>query len=458
MKKILALLLAVVMVMGLFAACGENDTPSTTSGNKTTTGSNNPPVTSQNGDENTEPVVITVWTMYAEADDPTFTSSRFQTLVDQFNATHTDIQIELSNAKTYDNIITAISASDTPDIFQMYWQYAPSLAEIGAILELTDYVENDAAFDKADFLDSVWNLCSVDDSIYSIPLNASTTYILYNPKVLAENGWDHFPTTMEEFEQCALDCTKLNADGSIDVMGFNPIFPWQDDVLWPVAFNASWMDENGDVDFDNEGIRAAYSFQKRLIDAVGGYEKVSAWGTDYNSSRCTTADPVLTGKAAMRFNGDSGLARFEGAGVELGLTYGEDFAIAPLPVSMLTAGVFEINAKSEHPDAAWTVLSYLCSKESMAYMAEGELNRGSFMPRVSALDALAAMDVTDAVKEACSLLKSEELVSFPMSPFVNEYLTAISTNMSEYLRGNLDLDTAVANVQQEAQAACDSYK
>lgn len=94
----------------------------------------------------------------------------------------------------------------------------------------------------------------------------------------------------------------------------------------------------------------------------------------------------------------------------------------------------------------------------MEFMAEGELNRGSFMPRVSALDALAEMDMTDAVKEACKLLKSEELVSFPMSPFVNEYLTAISTHMGEYLRGNLDLDTAVANVQEEAQAACDSYK
>ena len=80
------------------------------------------------------------------------------------------------------------------------------------------------------------------------------------------------------------------------------------------------------------------------------------------------------------------------------------------------------------------------------------------MPRTSALDALAAMNVSNAVKEAASLLKSETLVSFPMSAFVNEYLTAISTNMSEYLRGNLDLDTAIANVQEEAQAACDSYK
>lgn len=455
MKKILALLLAAVMVLGLFTACGNSGTTTTTtSGNDNNDTTAAPDTTAGNAD----PVVVTVWTMYAESDEPTATSNRYQHLVDEFNATHTDIQIELSNAKTYDNIVTAISANNVPDIFQMYWQYAPSLAENGAILELTDYVNNDADFDKADFLDSVWNLCSVGESIYSIPITASTTYILYNPKVLADNGWDHFPTTMEEFEQCALDCMKLNADGTIDVMGFNPIFPWRDDVLWPAAFGATWMTEDGNVDFANDGMKEVYAFQKRLIDAAGGYDQVSAWGTDYYSTRCTTTDPVLTGKAAMRFNADSGLAGFQEAAEELNLVYGEDYAIATLPNSMLTAGVFEINAKTENPDAAWTVMSYLNSKEAMAYLAEGGYNKGAFMPRISALDALAAMDVTDAVKEACGLLKTETLISFPMSAYVNEYLTAIGTHMNEYLMGNLDIDTAVANVQDEAQTACDSYK
>lgn len=456
MKKLIALLLALCMVFTL-AACGgsgSEETEGAQANNESESAQNNETEATQAG----EPVVVTVWTMYAESDEPTATSSRYQTLVDEWNATHTDIQIELSNAKTYDNIITAISAGATPDIFQMYWQYAPSLAEIGAIMDLTDYVKNDAEFDYDDFLPSVWNLCSVGESIYSIPITASTTYILYNPKVLAENGWDHFPATMEEFEQCAMDCLKLNADGTIDVMGFDPIFPWQDDVLWPAAFGAEWLDANGDVAFNNDTMKETYAFQKRLIDAAGGYEQVAAWGTDYYSTRCTTTDPVLTGKAAMRFNGDSGLAGFQEAAIELGLTYGEDYAIAALPTSMLTAGVFEINAKSANPDAAWTVMAYLNSKESMAYLAEGGYNRGAFMPRVSALNALAEMDVTDAVKEACQLLQTEELVSFPMSPYVNEYLTAISTYMSEYLRGNIDIDEAVAGVQEEAQAACDSYK
>ena len=46
-----------------------------------------------------------------------------------------------------------------------------------------------------------------------------------------------------------------------------------------------------------------------------------------------------------------------------------------------------------------------------------------------------------------------ELQSFPMSGYVSEYLTAISTHMSQYLSGELDIDTAVTNVQTEIEAA-----
>ena len=75
------------------------------------------------------------------------------------------------------------------------------------------------------------------------------------------------------------------------------------------------------------------------------------------------------------------------------------------------------------------------------------------MPRYSSLEALAAMDVPQVVKDAANTLMTVELQSFPMSGYVSEYLAAISTHMSQYLSGELDLDTAVANVQAEVEAA-----
>ena len=220
-----------------------------------------------------------------------------------------------------------------------------------------------------------------------------------------------------------------------------------------MAFGADWVDEEGNVNFNNDGIKEAYSFQMQLIEALGGYNQATAWGTDYYSTRCTTTDPVLTGEAAMRFNGDAGLAGFEESADQLDLVYGEDYAIAPLPTNMLTGGVFAINAKTENPDAAWQVMAYLNGKDAMAYRAEGGYGRGNFMPRISALQALEDMDVTESVKTAAAMLQSAELRSFPMSGYVSEYLTAISTYMGEYFAGNLSLDDACAEVQAEAEAA-----
>lgn len=451
MKKVIALLIALIMVLSL-VGCSSGTTETTSESSSTEVEETEEEEEDEAEEEATgEVTTVTIWSMYAEDEDETASASRIQTLIDEFNDTHTDIQVEVSFGKTYDNIVTAIASESTPDIFQMYWQYAAPLAANGAILDLTSYVESDESFDQDDILDAVWELCMVDDSIYSIPLSASTTYILYNPSVLEAAGWDEFPTTVEELIQCAKDCYDL---GGTTQMGLSPIFPWQDDVLWPAMVEASWEDADGNPDFDNDGIREAYSLQKELIDYQGGYTAVSSWGSDWYSTRATASDPILTGICAMRFQADSGLAGLLTSGEEAGYEYGVDWAFATVPGnSMLTAGVYEINAKTENADAAWEVLSYLSSAEAMEYLAEGEGNNGAFMPRYSALEALTEMDVTDAVKDAATMLMEAELQSFPMSSYVSEYLTAIATHMASYLSGDLDLDTAVANVQEEVEAA-----
>ena len=450
MKRLVALIAALAMVLSLAGCSGDStETTAAAGGGRATTEAAG--ADTQTEGSTGEVTTVTVWSMYAEDEDETTQGPRLLKLAEEFNATHDDIQIEVTLGKTYDNIVTAIASEGTPDIFQMYWQYASPLAANGAILDLTSYVENDESFEKDDILDAVWELCKVGDSIYSIPLSASTTYVLYNPSVLEAAGWSEFPTTVEDLIQCAKDCYDV---GGTTQMGLSPIFPWQDDVLWPAMVEAQWEDAEGNPAFDNEGIREAYSLQKELIDYQGGYTAVSAWGSDWYSTRATATDPVLSGACAMRFQADSGLGDLLANGAEAGYEYGTDWAFAAVPGnSMLTAGVYEINAKTAHADAAWEVLSYLSSAESMAYLAEGTGNMGFYMPRYSSLEALAAMDVPQVVKDAANTLMTVELQSFPMSGYVSEYLAAISTHMSQYLSGELDLDTAVANVQAEVEAA-----
>lgn len=85
------------------------------------------------------------------------------------------------------------------------------------------------------------------------------------------------------------------------------------------------------------------------------------------------------------------------------------------------------------------MLKSLTSAENMAFMAEGDYGNGAFMPRKSALDAVIAMDgVSEEAKQVAEMLRDGESRAFPMSSYVNEYLTEISTYMTEALARQYD--------------------
>lgn len=337
-KKVIGVLLATAMAFGL-AACGNSAGGEAV---KQETEKAEEAKSETKEEKSGEVTTVTLWSFKAEDNDPTASSSRLKKLIDDFNASHEDIQVEVSFGKTYDNVVTAIASQDTPDLFDMYWQYASPLAARGALYDLTEFVENDAEFEKADFLERVWDLCTVDGKIYSIPNLASSSFAVYNKNVLKEAGWENFPTTFEDMIQCAKDCYDLESTS----MGMNPLSPWLDNVLWPSMTEASWNDADGNPVFDSEAMRLAYSAQKELIDYQGGYAVATGWESDFGPARGSVTDPILTGEAGFLLLPDSAISSIYNAGVEAGYAYGEDWGIARVPgKSMFTAAVYEMNAK-----------------------------------------------------------------------------------------------------------------
>ena len=443
MKKLLALTLSCAMAFSM-VACGGASSSSTPA----TSGS---AADSSQSSSSSEPVTVTVWHMSPEDTQETSTHQRLLKWAEEFNATNTDnITVEVSGAKTADVIMTTIASGSTPDIFQNYWNNASTWADNGALYDMTEFVNGDTEWDKSDFVDSTWDLCTYNDKVYSIPMTMSTTFMMYRPDLLAEAGWDHFPETTEELLQCALDCTKVDENGNITQMGLIPAYPWLDNVLWSAAFGAEWMD--GDQpDFNNEQQLAAYQFQKTIYDEYG-YDNVQRF-VDTLGARATTEDPVFTGKVAMRWQADSGLASIEENAGDV------EWAIAPIPYpegveggQMLTCGVWEMNAKTENAEATWKVLSSLTSAENMAFMAEGDHGKGAFMPRKSALNHLINdLDVSDTIKANAETLLNENLISFPMLSYTAEYLNIITNEMNMAMTGDVTVEEAAQSIQEQVE-------
>ena len=174
--------------------------------------------------------------------------------------------------------------------------------------DLTEFVNGgDAEWNKDDFIDAAWDVCTYEDKVYSIPFTYSSTFLFYNKDMLAEAGWEEFPKTMDELIQCIDDCTKVGADGSIEQMGLIPDYPWLDNVLWPVAFGAQFIDEETNtITFDSPEMLKAYQFQADIYSKYG-YDNVKRF-IDSLGARATTEDPLFTGKLAIRWQADSALA------------------------------------------------------------------------------------------------------------------------------------------------------
>ena len=82
---------------------------------------------------------------------------------------------------------------------------------------------------------------------------------------------------------------------------------------------------------------------------------------------------------------------------------------------MLSCGVWEVNAKTKNPDAAWEVLSSLTSAETQKNLSEGDFNNGAYYSRKSALEYVVdELDVDTAVKETASIFLNQDLYHFPM--------------------------------------------
>lgn len=450
MKKILAFALVLVLALSLFAACG---TPASTS---------TPAVSSGDGAAPAEKTVVTLWHFYPEDEEITKPHQRLLQWAENFNATNTDnIEVVVSGAKTADVVMTTIASGSTPDIFQNYWNNAPKWADNGALYDLTDFVNSgDAEWNKDDIIEAAWEVCVYDEKVYSVPFTYSSTFLFYDKDALAAAGWNEFPTTLEELAQCIRDCTVVGADGTIEKIGLIPDYPWLDNVLWPIAFGASYIDEaTNTITFDSPEMQKAYQFQADLY-AEYGYSEVKRF-VDTLGARATTEDPLFNDKLAIRWQADSALASMADAATQTGTNMG----VAAMPPatkggdsqSMLSCGVWEVNAKTANPEATLKVLKSLTGAENMAFMAEGDYGNGAFMPRTSALNAVIAMDVLDEVKQVATLLRDGEVHAFPMSAYVNEYLTEISTYMTEAIAGNMTVEDAakavVAAVQPLADAA-----
>ncbi len=402
-----------------------------------------------------EKTTVTVWTFAAEDEEPTSWFARVKKWATEYNEKSDTINIVLEGSKNAQVMLTTLAAGTTPDIFTNYWNNAPAWSDSGVLMDLTDFVKNaPESWDYADFLESSWGLSTYNDKIYSIPYTYSSSFVFYNKQILRDAGLE-FPKTLDEMIKMADELTIVKEDGTIERMGIIPDHPWLETVMWPVAFNAPYVSEDGKtITFDDPEMIKAYQWQADMY-AKYGYDNVKNFIESFGNN---AEDPLFTGKVVFRWRADSAVAAYTQYAAETNT----DMGIEMLPAAsdgnsygMLTCAVWCVNARSENPEAAQEVLYGLTSPELFKELANGSYNNGTFLPRKSSLTYVAEGNFTEEARSIAAFLRDGNFRHFPMSSYIGEYLSSINTQMTEAVAGFITVEEGCKIVVEEVQPLCD---
>ncbi len=449
-KKIVAILLSSVLAVSALAGCG-SDSSSKDTGSAAGT-------SSVAQETKKEPVTINLWTLLPDDTLPDSIPGYIKAWSEKYQKENEHVTLKITHNQTMEKLLTAVSSGSGPDIFYNQWPNCATWSDKGALYDMTELVNNDKNFDKDDFVKGAWDRGVYKNKVYGIPFGIASSEIFYNVDLLKEAGYDAPPKTIEELVEMAVKLTKYDSKGNITQAGFIPDMPWLDNVLWPVAFGANWIDtDTNKITFDSPEMAAAYQWMVDLNQKIGA-DKLLKFKSSL-SKLDSGSDPFVAGKVAMMFSGEWEFGTIEKFKPDM------NYEVAPIPYPaakpelagsmFITTNVWNINAKTKVDiNEVWNALSSLTSKETYTEMAKGVKGAGQLMGRKSALDSFPST-ANPKFKDVANMLKNPNTSGFPMLAYVNEYLTYINDEMTLALSGKQTVAEAQKKVVEKVQPLAD---
>lgn len=133
-------------------------------------------------------------------------------LVEQFNASRKDVQVEAIFQGSYDDAINklkqSIQSKNTPHVMQVYDIGTRFMIDSKAVVPVQKWVDIDKV-DLKNFEPNILAYYTVDNKLYSMPFNTSTPILYYNKDMFKAAGLDPEkpPRTFEEVADAAKKLT-----------------------------------------------------------------------------------------------------------------------------------------------------------------------------------------------------------------------------------------------------------
>ncbi|MBB6636918.1 ABC transporter substrate-binding protein [Cohnella thailandensis] len=325
---------AVSLALMLQMACGNSND----GGNG---GKNESASAQASGSENGgKKVKLKFWDFHTEKEE-----EFFKGLVDEYNKSQDDVEIEYSTYNQTDytstKLPTGFASGDGPDIYMISPGDFMKFAKSGLMADLTPYFPEGA---KEDFLPASLDAVTVDGKIMALPYELELLGLYYNEVMLKNAGVD-VPKTWDELYEAAKKLTTNKVAGLV-------IPPDKGAYLNFVWYPFLWQ-QGGNV-LNADGTQSTFHSPEtaKALDYWGRFFKEGLSPTKLQNGP-TEIDNLGSKGAAMQIAGTWAITRAEEVFGDVPIN------VAPLPIpeggqAATDAGgwKFAVNGKSAHAEEA----------------------------------------------------------------------------------------------------------
>lgn len=393
MKKTLALILALIMMLSLAACGGDGSKEPDNSGNTPSTPTDTPS-TSDGEKTEVQDVTLKIWTASEELELMKKMGESFAAAHPEYNLTFDISEMGIDEANA--NLKT--DADSAADIFQLASGGVPELTQKGLLLPIGYELDSLRELYPAGAISAV---TAEDGLVYAVPFTPNTFFMYYNKSMFTEDEVKSVETML------AKDLGEGVYNFSFQVSG-----PWYLESFFYAAgctlFGADGKDASS-MDWNNANGFAAGQY---MIDLVNNPK--------YLENKDGIAMNMLReGKLAAHVDGTWNAGPVQEA-------LGENYAAAPLPTININGQdsqlrnfadykTYAVKSSTAYPLAAQQFAEWICNEENQLARYEDQ----GVPPCISSL----ADQLSGDVALSALLAQSEYAVAQPNIPQINEYWT-----------------------------------
>ncbi|MDP5274791.1 sugar ABC transporter substrate-binding protein [Chengkuizengella sp. 2205SS18-9] len=407
MKKIIVVMSAIILLLGLVAGCGAENESGGASENNTTTGSESGSEGTTSDSESQKPEEVTIRAAVFPGDEETF-----KIAYEDFKKQYPHINVEIDSFpidKYYEKLRLELGGGSGYDVFA---GQIDSMVDSDMLLPLDDLI-NENNTDVSGY-GTLYDSMRVNGDVVGLPYRKSNWMMFYNKDLFDAKGVD-YPSddmTWDDFRELAKQMTSGEGVDKI----YGAYFPhWAQAWYLPAVQTGATI-----IDKDLTPFKDALQYRMDL-ESDGS---IMSW-TESKSTKTSGGSYFQKGTLAMNIYGDWLVASLRKAEEEGKLSF--DWDVAPIPhpedvaknTSLALPVTLMINKETEQQQAAFEFVQFMTGEQGAEHFASSGILTGYMSDKVK--EAYIG-DGSQKPENIQYFLETKEYSEYPMLPGVRNVI------------------------------------